>query len=85
MDASGKARSGRGVGGGSNFCPETCSGEVINDPSVTCFTLKSNLISNLCLTPQVSVLPAGEEGGAGRTSPLRRGAGHQTSWSSSAR
>lgn len=41
--------------------PETCSGEVINDPSVTYFTLKSNLISNLCLTfpPQVSVLPAG--------------------------
>lgn len=48
MDAYGRARS--GGGGGSNFCPETCSGEVINDPSVTCFTLKSNLISNLCLT-----------------------------------
>lgn len=43
------------------------------------------LAAFLCFLPQVSVLPAGEEGGAGRTSPLRCGAGHQTSWSSSAR
>lgn len=45
MDAYGRARSG---GGGRD--PTSVLKPVINDPSVTCFTLKSNLISNLCLT-----------------------------------